>query len=434
MVARAKPARVDKKERETVMRNAFSAITVPSTSTPGAAVSALNFGAAKSINYEGAQGDDIEFQISADGGTSYGVADGMRRVAGASGDFVIDTSLWFTHIRAAWRAGTGGGTAGITATPQATSVPFAEIEVLNTTTPGDYADCRSIGRGRTLVFTGTAGDKFYLEGSDNGSTHPVPIGTWTIAAGKTSFVITIANLSNYVRCTRLKGTTTATAAVAGEAVESSLTTVAVIDGTGTIGNADVTVDVGGVFEVAQTTTVTLYANMRTIPPPTATGIDGRVITVVNVGTAPFTIGDETLKQGVNLLPGNVPGATAATGLKGQGAQFEWNGSFWVVVSEPSPQTPVAGGLINATGSIPRLGRYTQYKVTNTAAAVVLTAPLTGALRGDEIEVTRTDTAANTVTINNNAAAALFVQPVSKVNFTVIRFTGTDWEFVAGGTQ
>lgn len=569
------------------MRNAFAAITVPTNTTPGTAVSALNFGPAKSINYEGAQGDDIEFQISADGGSNYGVADGMRRVAQAGGDFLIETELWFTNVRAVKKGGTGGGTCGLTATPQGSNVPYTAIEVRTDTTPGAYSDARAIGRGRTIVMTGTAGDKFYFEGSDDGSTHPVPIGTWTIATGKTSFVATVKNLANYIRCTRLKGTTSATAAMAGEPVTSigalnlqslavantaadgamggltaaqsvdvysafavtqvtnnvnltlasptdttagkvvfvaslagsagifrmygttirpgqvhafewtgaawqgsqavvvggnlvggsmtigcidstlriaaggsifladdgttttlgrgtgqTITTIAgalaenpvgVTDGTGSIGTAAVTVDIAATIEVAQSTPVTTYANMRTIPPPTSTGQHGRRLRVVNVGTAPFLIGDATQKQGVFLQNGNVPGG-AASANKGQACEFEWTGTAWVVVSEPSPQSPAPGGLINATGNIPRIGRVTQYKVTNIGANIVLTATLTGALVGDQIIVSRTDLNAFTVTINNNAAAAQFVMPVSKANFAVLQFTGSDWEYLMGGTQ
>lgn len=575
------------------MRNAYSAITVPTNTSPGTAVAASNFGSLKAIAYEGGSGDDIEFGISADGGTNYGVPNGFRRVAGSTGDFLISSELWFTNIRATKKAGAGGGTCSIIAPPQAVATPFCALNVRNDTTPGTWGDCRAIGKGRTLVLTGAAGSRFFLEGSDDGSTHPFPIGTWTIASGKTSLVIDMTklsqqNLANYVRVTRLVGSTDASAAIAGAPVISEgaanlaslavgdtaadgflggltaaasvdiysafavtqttanvtitlrnptdttagkvvfvanlaasaeaflmygttvrpgyvqafqwtgaawqgsgacvlggnlvagsmlignvggtlrltaggsvfatddgttttigrgsgdkITTiqgpiaenpVGVTDGAGTIGTAANTVDIAATIEIAQTTPVTLYANMRTIPPPTTAAQRGRRLRIVNTGTAAFTIGDATLKQGVYLLPGNVPGATTATTNKGQGCEFEWNGAAWVVVSEPSPATPVPGGLINATGNIPRLGRFTQYKVTLLGGAIVLTAPLTGALIGDVILVTRTDANAHTATINNNAAAAQFVMPASKVNFAMIQFNGTDWEYMSGGTQ
>lgn len=208
---------------------------------------------------------------------------------------------------------------------------------------------------------------------------------------------------------------------------------AIADGTGSLGAAAATVDVASVLEVNQTTPVITYADMRTIPAPTDATLHGRRVKVINVGTAAFTVGDATQLQGVNLSPGNTPGG-AASSNKGNACEFMWSGTAWCIVNEPL-QDPVQAGTANATGNTPRAGRVTEYQITNIAGGdVVLTCTLTGAIIGDVILFTRPDANAHTATINNSAAAAQFVMPNSKKNFCKVRYNGSDWEFMEGGTQ
>lgn len=208
------------------------------------------------------------------------------------------------------------------------------------------------------------------------------------------------------------------------------TSVAVPDGTGSLGTAATTVDIASVLYVNQTTPVITYANMRTIAAPT-TATAGRKIKICNVGTAVFCVGDATQKQGINLPPGTTPGG-AASANKGDGCEFLWNGTAWIPISYSTPLSAVHAGTANGTGNVTRVGRFTQYDISTLAGAIVLTCILTGALIDDVIRFTRTDTTANTVTINNNAAAAQFVMVASKKNFCDVRYNGTDWELFASG--
>lgn len=61
---------------------------------------------------------------------------------------------------------------------------------------------------------------------------------------------------------------------------------------------------------------------------------------------------------------------------------------------------------------------------------------TGAVAGDQIEITRTSTAANTAAFINGGAGAgtLLTMPVSKVNSAKFQFDGTNWALRSCGTQ
>lgn len=69
-------------------------------------------------------------------------------------------------------------------------------------------------------------------------------------------------------------------------------------------------------------------------------------------------------------------------------------------------------------------------------ARVLTLGTTGAVAGDQITITRLDATANTYTIANGGGGGgnLVVMPVSKVNFALCQFDGTDWLLRQAGTQ
>lgn len=220
--------------------------------------------------------------------------------------------------------------------------------------------------------------------------------------------------------------------LSGSDIISTSGVATIADGTGSLGTAAATVDLTSMLLVNQTTPVVLYASMRTLPAPTTTTV-GRKVTVCNVGTAAFLLGDSVQLQGVNLIPGTVPGL-AASANKGQAATFTWNGTAWVP-DDPGPGAPaVQAALADAPADIPRQGRYTVYRMPTLATSRVLTATLTGALIGDIIDVVRDDGgSAVTLTINNNAGVALAVMPASKKGTARIGYLGTgDWQLLLGG--
>jgi len=161
--------------------------------------------------------------------------------------------------------------------------------------------------------------------------------------------------------------------------------------------------------------------MRLIQAPTNTQ-KGRLLIVTNVGTAAFTLGDATVQQGINVSPG-------------VSSLWEWNGTAWVPLDGGIGRDPIQAGNLNTSVNAPRAGRFTEYKITNIAAGdVALTCVTTGAIVGDVIRFTRTDTNAHTATIQDHTPATQFVMPNSKINFCDVRFNGTSFEFMAGGTQ
>jgi hypothetical protein len=216
----------------------------------------------------------------------------------------------------------------------------------------------------------------------------------------------------------------------GSQIHTAAATVA--DGTGSLGLPGVTVNVASLLLVNQTTPVVLYANMRTIPAPSV-ATAGRKLTICNIGTAAFIVGDATQKQGINLIPGTTPGG-AASANKGQSCDFTWNGTAWVPDCDGPGVPVVAAALADAAASIPRAGRYTVYRAATWTGANALTASLTGALIGDIIDVVRDDgTQAVTMTVNNAAGAALAVGPASKKATFRIAYLGTgDWQLLGGG--
>jgi len=197
--------------------------------------------------------------------------------------------------------------------------------------------------------------------------------------------------------------------------------VAIADGTGTLGSAATTVDLTSRLVVTQSTAVVTQANMRTLAAPSVATAGRRcIVESSTASTASFTVGDATLKQGVNLGPG-------------QACEFEWNGAAWIPLA-CTAQDPIQGAaLTDAAGASARAGQITQYTLPATTLSTNRTNTLstTGAIKGDVQIVTRLDVTANTYTV---AGAQNFVMPASKINFCTFRFDGAAWQFVSGGSQ
>ncbi len=289
--------------------------------------------------------------------------------------------------------------------------------------------------------------EFFWNGTIWESTNAVAVGgnSGAIAVGSldntTSFIGNGSQWASDNGTTSTVGRTTGASATAvrggtgaitftGSQIDATIAAIA--DGTGSLGLATATVDVTSLLLVNQTTPVVLYANMRTIPAPTVTTA-GRRLTICNVGTAAFIVGDVTQKQGINLIPGTIPGG-AASANKGQACSFTWNGTAWVPDCDGPGVPVVAAALADGAASIPRAGRYTVYRAATWTGNNALTASLTGALIGDIIDIVRDDgTQAVTMTINNAAAAALAVGPASKKATFRIAYLGTgDWQLLSGG--
>lgn len=71
-----------------------------------------------------------------------------------------------------------------------------------------------------------------------------------------------------------------------------------------------------------------------------------------------------------------------------------------------------------------------------SATRAFTLSTTGAKAGDQFTITRLDASANTVTVVNGGAGAgtLLTMPVSKVNYGLFQFDGTNWALRACGVQ
>ncbi len=205
--------------------------------------------------------------------------------------------------------------------------------------------------------------------------------------------------------------------------------VANLAGGGSVGTAATTVDVASILHVAQTTA----GQALTLPPPTNNTAPGRLLVVVNTGTVPFVVGDATLLQNLNLMPG-------AAGSKGQACVFEWNGVAWAPLSAFSPTPAQGANLGDASVTVTRAGQFSQYTmpagIMSAARTVTLPSAAQGAQPGDIALISRLDISAFTLTIANGGGGGgnTFVMPASKVNFHTARFDGTNWNFMSGGVQ
>lgn len=199
--------------------------------------------------------------------------------------------------------------------------------------------------------------------------------------------------------------------------------VAIVDGTGTLGTPAATVDISGRLVVTQTTPVVTQAAMRTLQPPTVTTAGRRcIVESAPASTASFPVGDATIKQGINLGPG-------------EACEFEWSGpgGAWVVLAA-GPQDPIQGpALADANATPARAGKVTQVTLPagTLTAPRTCTPPTTGAIKGDLMIVTRMDVSANTYTV---IVASTTVMPASKQNACTLRFDGAAWQFLTIGVN
>jgi hypothetical protein len=185
---------------------------------------------------------------------------------------------------------------------------------------------------------------------------------------------------------------------------------------GPIGTAPATVDQYAFFNVAQTTG---SVNV-TLPAPSAAA-NSRLAMVTNTGTVAFEL------YGAMVVPGT-------------GALVFWNGTAWVPLNAFSPIPAQGANLGDASVTLTRAGQFSQYTMPagtmSAARTVTLPSSTQGAQLGDIALISRLDVSAFTLTIANGGGGGgnTFVMPVSKVNFHMARFDGTNWNFMSGGVQ
>lgn len=82
------------------------------------------------------------------------------------------------------------------------------------------------------------------------------------------------------------------------------------------------------------------------------------------------------------------------------------------------------------------GKWRALPASTLTTGRTITLSTTGAALNDQITITRLDATANTLAVVNGGAGAgtLLTMPVSKVNFGVFQFDGTNWALRACGTQ
>lgn len=135
-------------------------------------------------------------------------------------------------------------------------------------------------------------------------------------------------------------------------------------------------------------------------------------------TAPFR--DRTMKALGDLL------VTALTAAKADIVLLEDNsrGTAGTALTDASPTITVSQG------------KWRTLPAATLSTNCSITLGTTGAVAGDQITITRLDATANTLAIVNGGAGAgtLVTMPVSKVNFAVCQFDGTNWALRQTGTQ
>lgn len=83
----------------------------------------------------------------------------------------------------------------------------------------------------------------------------------------------------------------------------------------------------------------------------------------------------------------------------------------------------------ATATVQSLGRLTRYNIAALGQNIAVTVGTTGAVTGNRVKITRTDTSAFTVAVVNGGAGAGTVATldVSKMGFCEVYFDGTNWK-------
>ena len=188
---------------------------------PGVSSDVTLYKAPLTFRYVGAVGDVVRVDLSGDDTQwALGVPFGVTATNEGEVCLVLPPSLPSTdgnaavspnYVRVTVTSGNTGATAtaSVTAEPLGTAKPSVTLTVNNTTTPGAWADCRTLGGPRTIIYGGTAGDQIYIEGSDDGATLPYQVypDTGTVAVGGASWSAVIEKLPNYMRVVRAAGTT-----------------------------------------------------------------------------------------------------------------------------------------------------------------------------------------------------------------------------------
>lgn len=129
--------------------------------------------------------------------------------------------------------------------------------------------------------------------------------------------------------------------------------------------------------------------------------------------------------GAHLAPSGASGSPDLKQiLEDQKTAIDANNGDAVALTDTSPTITVAQG------------RWRRLPITTLTTGRTLTLGITGAKKGDEIEVTRLDVTANTYAVANGGAGAgtLITFPVSKLGYGRFRFNGANWELKAFGMQ
>lgn len=185
-------------------------------SGPGASTNISTYRAPFSVRYAGAEGDVFRPEISAENNRWVPLQERTLQ-SGDEGEVVFVITDDANHIRINQISGNAGATASatVTAEPLTAVKPTAALTVNNDATPGPWADCRTIGGPRTILYEGNDGDETYLEGSDDGATLPYQVYPTTTTRTGAAWAAQIATLPNYMRITRPAGTAAARCGVIG---------------------------------------------------------------------------------------------------------------------------------------------------------------------------------------------------------------------------
>jgi hypothetical protein len=109
----------------------------------------------------------------------------------------------------------------------------------------------------------------------------------------------------------------------------------------------------------------------------------------------------------------------------------------IVLLEDNSRAVKGADLTDAPATITvAQGKWRVMPAATLSVTRAFTLSTTGAVAGDQITITRLDLGAFTMTVVNGGAGAgtLATLPVSKVNYVVCQFDGTNWALRQIGTQ